>query len=114
LYGSGKVVVGGLPLSLAGSLKLSVGTLTDNSTTPSVAGLIAAQASNTNPTTITDFSAGIAGQIVYILFTNGNTTLQDGAGLQLAGGVNFVGTANDVLVLLRVGSVWYEVSRSVN
>jgi hypothetical protein len=32
----------------------------------------------------------------------------------LVGGANFVGSANDILKLKRVGTVFYEVSRSVN
>jgi len=36
------------------------------------------------------------------------------AGVQLAGGVNFTGTADDILTLQYRSSVWYEVGRSAN
>lgn len=65
-------------------------------------------------TTITDLVNGREGQTVWIRFTNGNATFQDAPNFVLAGGANFVGSADDVLVLQRRGSLWYEISRSVN
>ncbi len=89
-------------------------TLTVNSTTPSVKRASVFSEANTNATLITAFPEGAKGQVITILFTSANTTLVDAAGLQLAGGVNFVGSANDVIRLLFNGTNWYEISRSVN
>lgn len=89
-------------------------TFADADATPSVAHNNNFKASNTGATTITAFDNGYNGQEIDIIFTNGNTTVQDGANLQLAGGVNFVGTSNDVLSLKFDGTTWFEKSRSVN
>lgn len=83
-------------------------------TTPSVAKGNRFKEVNTGATVITAFDDGTDGQEIIILFTTGNTTITDGASLQLAGGVNFVGTANDILTLILFGTVWLEKSRSVN
>ena len=80
--------------------------------TPSVAGGNRFKEVNTAPTTITAFDDGTDGQILIILFTTGNTTIQDGANLQLNGGVNFVGSANDILELVRFDTIWYQVAPS--
>jgi len=72
---------------------------------------------NTAPTTITAFGGGAVGQRIAIIFSTANTTIQDasiGGVIQLAGGANFVGSANDVLELIYDGTNWYEISRSVN
>ena len=83
-------------------------------TTPSVARGNVWKEVNTGATVITAFDDALDSQEITILFTTGNTTITDGASLQLAGGVNFVGTANDILALIRIGTVWFEKSRSVN
>jgi hypothetical protein len=64
--------------------------------------------------TITNFTEGLIGQEITIIFMNGNTTVQDNATVQLAGGTNFVGTTDDVLKLVYDGTTWREVSRSIN
>ena len=69
---------------------------------------------NSGAISITAFDNAQVGQIITLIFTDGNTTVVDGANLHLAGGVNFVGSADDILVLLWDGTHWYEVSRSVN
>jgi len=86
----------------------------DAATTPSVAAGNFWSAANTAPTTITNFINGVAGQIIYVYFTNGNTTIQNNTDILLAGAVNFVGTADDVLTLWRDATKWREISRSVN
>ena len=64
----------------------------------------------TNIDTIT--ATGRAGQIVTLQF-QGILTVNDGTGnLRLAG--NFVTSADDTLTLACTGSVWAEISRSVN
>lgn len=69
---------------------------------------------NAGPVSITAFDDAAVGQQITLIFKDGNTTITDGANLHLAGGADFVGSADDVLVLLWDGTHWYEVSRSVN
>lgn len=90
--------------------------LTNNSTTPSIAGGKYFSASNSSTTSITDFTNPGDAQEITILFTNGNTTIVNGATIALAGAANFVGSADDMLTLVRKASAtkWYEKSRSVN
>lgn len=89
-------------------------TFVDADTTPSVAGGNWFKEANTGATVITALDNHYAGQEIIILFTTGNTTIQDGANLQLAGGANFVGSANDILTLISDGTTLYEKARSVN
>ncbi len=89
-------------------------TFTDADTTPSVGQGNVFSASNTGATSITAFDDGTEFQEITIRFTNGNTTIVDGANLHLAGGANFVGTTDDTLTLVRYGTSWFEKSRSVN
>jgi hypothetical protein len=90
-------------------------TFVDEDATPDVAGGdVFLEANTGGATSITAFPSGAQGQRITIIFSTGNTTLVDAAGLQLAGGANFVASANDVIVLIFSGAVWYEVSRSVN
>jgi hypothetical protein len=83
-------------------------------TTINVSGTCFMQLTHGSVTTITDFTSETPGQILEILFTNSNVTIAHGTPIKLAGGVNFVGTANDILRLRSDGTTWYEVSRSVN
>ncbi len=87
----------------------------DGDTTPSVAGINELRTANTGPTSITFLDDGLVGQEVTIIMTDANTTIVAAANMKLAGGVNFVGTADDVITLRRIaGGVWVEKSRSVN
>lgn len=81
-------------------------------TTPSVAYMLPFETNNTAPTTITNFDEGVVGQEITITFNDNNTTINDGGSFALNG--NFTSTANDVLKLLYDGTVWREISRSVN
>jgi len=86
----------------------------DADLTPSVARADVFAVANTGGITITAFDDGRVGQVLTLIFEDGNTTVADGANLHLAGGANFVSSADDVLVLIFDGTHWYEVSRSVN
>jgi hypothetical protein len=93
-------------------------TLPDN-TTPSVDGDNFFYCAPASATTITHFKdlvgvVVVAGTEVTIIFTNANATIQNNANIKLAGGVNFVAGTNDVLRLFWDGTVWRELSRSVN
>jgi hypothetical protein len=54
-----------------------------------------------------------ADRLLTLVFA-GALTVTNGASLKLAGAVNFSATADDALTLTSDGSVWREVSRSVN
>ena len=68
---------------------------------------------NASPTTITNFTNAYEGQVITLTFADANTTINR-ANAFLAGGVNFTSTASDTLVLKKLGSGWYEISRSLN
>lgn len=64
--------------------------------------------------TITDFRPAIVGVPFTVLFA-GATTIQNNAKIKLAGGMNFVGSADDTLTLVYCADeIFREVSRSVN
>lgn len=96
-----------------GAMVHRAGTYTAGSTTPSVDGITFLYILNSGATTITNFTNGVDGQVIYLLFGDGNTTVNR-SNCYLAGGANFVSTANDTLVLLKYGAYWYEISRSAN
>lgn len=83
-------------------------TLPDN-TTPSVAGGNNWKCTPSGATTITNFSSGTSGQVITVVFTNGNATLS-GSNLKLNGA--FTSTANDAMRLVYDGTNWYETGRS--
>lgn len=89
------------------------GTYTGGSTTPSVSGITFLAISNSSSTTITNFTNGVDNQVIYLYFGDSNTTINR-TNCYLAGGVNFVSTAADILVLIKYGAYWYEISRSAN
>ena len=80
-------------------------------TTPSAAGVSAYFISNSSATTITNFTNGVAGQVLFLKFSDANTTINR-SNAYLAGGVNFVSTTNSTLVLMSDGTFWYEICRS--
>lgn len=92
-------------------------TATSGDTTPSVSGRDWLTLANATATIVTNLDDGTPGQRVTLMFTNGSTTLRDaasGGSFQLANGVNFIGTVDDTLTVIRRGTIWYEVGRSVN
>ena len=94
------------------SRSVIIGELTVNSATPSIVGFNVWTTANTSATTITNFTGGVTGQTITLLFTDANTTLTDGTNLKLAGA--FSSTADDTMTLFYNGTAWYEMSRSVN
>ena len=83
-------------------------------TTPTVLAGNWFKEANTGATAISAFDDAINGQTITILFTTGNTTITDGSNLNLSGGADFTGSADDILTLRFDGTKWYEISRSVN
>jgi len=86
----------------------------NNGTSPAVKGGNVWLSNYTSPTTVTDFTSGMEGQVIVISSTTANMTLQHGANIHLSGGVNFTFSSNDTITLVRVLGAWFEVSRSVN
>ena len=99
--------------TLTGGLVFGTANVTDGDTTPSVAGKNVFFINNSAPTTITNFTGGVAGQIIYIYFYDASTTVNRN-NAYLAGGNNFISTSGDILVLLYNNPYWYEISRSAN
>lgn len=121
LDASGNLLVGtttanGL-LTVAGTINGAIvqrkGTYTAGATTPSVAGITYLSISNSSATTITNFTNGVDGQIIYLYFNDANTTITR-SNAYLAGGSDFVSTAFDTLVLMNIAGTWAEISRSAN
>jgi hypothetical protein len=89
------------------------GTYTAGATTPSVLGVSCMVITNASPTTITNFTNAVSGQILTLIFTDSNTTVARN-NAYLSGGLNFTSTASDTLTLICSGTEWFEVSRSIN
>lgn len=105
-------IIGGDSLRVNGPLISSkFNTLPDN-TTPSVAGGDNWKCTPASPATITNFTGGTSGQVIKVVFTNGNATLSDAGNLKLSAGL--VSSADDEITLLYDGTNWFELSRSVN
>ncbi len=93
---------------------LDIHEFVDDDATPSVIAGTLFTETYANATNVTFFDEGTSGQEITILFTTALFTVVDGANLHLAGGVNFTGSADDVLRLIFDGTSWFEISRSVN
>lgn len=85
----------------------------DGGTTPSVAGWNAWRTTNTNPTTITNFTGGTLGQVIVIVFRDNNTTLTHGANILLRKGSNKTYTSDDAAMFVKDYSNWREIPSSV-
>jgi hypothetical protein len=96
-----------------GGIAHRAGTYTAGSTTPSVSGITFMTIANSSATTITNFTNGVEGQIIYLYFADTNTTINR-SNAYLSGGANFTSTHHDILALINYSGFWYEVSRSVN
>ena len=89
------------------------GTYTPGTTTPSVLSISYLTITNSSSTTITNFTDGVDYQLLYLYFSDSNTTINRN-NCVLAGGVNFTSTNGDMLVLIKLSTYWYEICRSVN
>jgi len=76
-------------------------TFVDGDASPSIKGANVFICSNTGATTITDFDDETDGQMFYILFTNGNTTLQQGSTLKHPAALDITPNANDIVTYVR-------------
>jgi hypothetical protein len=96
-----------------GAIVHRAGSYSTGATTPSVSGVTVLYISNSSATTITNFTDGVNEQVIYLYFNDSNTTINR-SNAYLAGGANFVSTLGDMLVLMKNGANWFEISRSVN
>jgi hypothetical protein len=92
-----------------------IGTYTAGDTTPSVLGVSFLVIQNSGATSITNFTNAVNGQILTLIFIDGNTTVTRNNAYLLSG-LNFTSTANDTLTLIyrAADGLWYEVCRSIN
>lgn len=65
------------------------------------------------PLTITSFLDGITGQEITVIFTDGNTSINEAGNIKLSSSP-FTGSADDVMTFIFDGTSWLEKSRSVN
>lgn len=103
--GASAVQIGAAPLAYRTPQALAA------STTPSVAaGNVFTTASTAS---ITDFTGGVAGQVIILLCGADTTTsLVDSTPIFISAA--FTCTSNDTITLVYSGSVWYEIARAVN
>lgn len=87
-------------------------TFTDGDTTPSVQESNLFRATNTVATTITNFTNGREGQLVYLRPTNANTTVANNANITTTTAANKLLTANVIYKFLydSASAKWFEMS----
>lgn len=97
------------------------GTATSISITNQTNVVFLAHSGATNLNTLADTTGQEAtqGQVVRLVATNGNTTCKDASGggsakFRLAGGADLTLGNRDTLTVMKVGTEWYELSRSNN
>lgn len=88
--------------------RLESKTLTANSATPSVADANKVVTANTSPTTITSFSSGVDGQLLFFRAGDANTTVQHGGNIFLKAGANHAFALNETAVFAYNGTTWYQ------
>lgn len=67
---------------------------------------------NGSPQNITNFTNGSNGQIIYIYFGTGNSTLVFGGSMQLRGDVNYNPPSNTMMSFVNNQGVWWELTRT--
>jgi len=95
------------------SIAYKIGTYTQGTTTPSVSNVSFMIISNSSSTTISNFTNAVDGQILTLLFTDSNTTINR-VNAYLLNGANYTSGPNDTIKLIYSSGLWYEISRSSN
>jgi len=85
-------------------------TFPNGATTPSVEGSEVFYVSNSSSTTITNFTGGIEGKRITLVFSNANTTIKHGTNIYNRCGANVTPPANTTRTYVKVSGKWYEVS----
>lgn len=98
-------------------LELLSGVAADADTTPSVAGVSTLYLSNTGATAITALDDGVDDQLVVVVATNGNSTINSSATLLLTGSANQALTAWSSITFKKIPAAisnrWVEIARSL-
>jgi len=93
----------------------TIGIIPDSDVTPDLSGYRTWKtAISGGSVEIVNFSQCRADDVKYIIFSNGLTTIKNNANIKLQGATDFLGAAGDTLQLIYDGSVWYELTRSLN
>ena len=93
---------------------LKVGTYTAGRTTPSVVGINVMYINNTSATSISNFTGGVSGQQLTLIFQNGNTTIVHNTSvIRLLGGASVTMKTNDTLTLIFSGGIWLQTNRAL-
>ena len=93
----------------------TIGVMPNNNTTPDISDYRTWKtATGGIAVDITNFTQCRADDLKYVIFSNGLTTIKNNANVSLQGGADFTGAAKDTLQLIFDGSVWYELTRSLN
>jgi hypothetical protein len=91
-----------------------MGLYTAADTTPSVYQVTCMYIANAGGVTITQFDDGEEGQVLTLIFADTNTTVSDGANIQLASSTNFTSAGNATLVLVKRSTQWFQIGGSTN
>jgi len=92
-----------------------IGIMGDNDTTPDLSAYRTWKtATDSISVSITDFINCKEDDIRYIIFSNDLTTIQSNGNIKLQGGLDFNGNQYDSIQLIYDGSIWYELTRSLN
>lgn len=83
-------------------------TFTDGDTTPDISGGSVFKTANTSPTTISFFDSGVAGQRIWIVIGDVNTTIDfTGTNLSGNGGTDWTPASGDMLHAVFISPIWY-------
>lgn len=93
------------------SRQQGVVTFAAGDTSPSVATGGVFRTANTGATSITTFDDGRNGQRIVLIFKDANTTLVNGATLEINGDANFTGANGDVKEFVLDSTVWREIEQ---
>lgn len=83
-----------------------------DSVTPSVQSARACQTAFAAPTTVTNFTDGVAGQEIIVVVGAQTTTINSGGNFRLSGAAAFVGAPGATIAFVYVGGVWTETART--
>jgi hypothetical protein len=101
----------GTDFSFYNSRMLMFRSTSTTSATPSVANLNALTMNYAGATTVTNFTDAADGQLLVLLFTTANVTIQQNSDIALATGKDWNAPNNGTLTLAYLGGRWRELSR---
>jgi hypothetical protein len=109
-------ISGGGAGAVAAEIAVNSVAIDDGDTTPNMGTghYVTYYTQNTSSTTITALDSGEDGCIRIIHIEDDNTIFQHGAALILQGALDFQGASGDMIVFGKRGTIWREISRSMN